>query len=144
MPSTQPVEILMVDDDPLDIELFERTIRRQRIVNPVHSAHDGIDALAYLRARSSCNAAPLVVLLDINMPRMNGIECLRAIRDDDSLRSTIVFVLTSSDNDRDVFDAYNLNVAGYLVKSDLGTGFREGIRLLRSYLQVSDPPAPTS
>lgn len=141
MDATKPAEILMVDDDDLDFELFQRTMRKERIANPLHHARNGVEALDMLRARiSDGNSAPLVVLMDINMPMMSGIECLRAIRGDEQLKSTVVFIMTTSDNDRDMLEAHKLNVAGYLVKNDLGTGFLEGIVMLESYWTLAELP----
>lgn len=137
-----PVEILMVDDDELDYELFRRQLAKQQITNVLHHVYDGEDALTFLRNRQEKGARnPLVVLMDVNMPRMNGIDCVRALREDPRLKSTVVFMLTTSDDDRDVLEAYELNVAGYLVKGNLGTAFLEGIQLLDTYFRVVRLPA---
>ncbi len=135
------VEILMVDDDELDYELFTRQLKKQRIANKSHRAKNGEEALRFLGEwYAAPNQPPLIVLLDINMPKMGGLECLKAIRADSKLRSTIVFMLTSSNHDRDVIDAYELNVAGYMVKGDLGPAFVEGVNFLQCYWRIVELP----
>ncbi|MEM7097201.1 MAG: response regulator [Pseudomonadota bacterium] len=124
------VEILMVDDDPLDFELFRRSLAKQSISKTLHYKPSGEEALAFLRHRDPAN--PLIVLMDINMPGMNGIECLEEIRQDPLLRSTTVFMLTTSEADADVAKAHELNAAGYLVKGSIGTAFVEQINLLEN------------
>lgn len=135
------VELLMVDDDELDVELFERSLKAQKIANPMYHCENGEDALEFLRHRVRENIKnPLVVLMDINMPKMGGIECVRQIRADDDLKSTIVFILTTSDDDRDVLESYKLNVAGYLVKGKLGDSFVDGVTLLDRFWKVVELP----
>lgn len=138
------VEILMVDDDDLDYELLIRQLKKQKIANPVHHVLDGVEALAFLRAwhndKSLEEPKSLIVLLDINMPRMGGLECLREIRNDPALKSTTVFILTTSKQDEDILGAYELNVAGYLVKNELGPAFLEGVLMLDTYWRVVELP----
>ncbi len=83
---------------------------------------------------------PNMVILDINMPRMNGLELLRKIREDDRLHDAIVFILTTSNADEDKFEAYNLNVAGYMLKSDMGNSFVRAVALVESYWNVVEFP----
>jgi DNA-binding NarL/FixJ family response regulator len=83
---------------------------------------------------------PNLVILDINMPRMNGLELLRKIREDSKLHDTIVFVLTTSNDEKDKFDAYNLNVAGYMLKSDMGNSFVRAVSLVENYWKVIEFP----
>lgn len=112
------VTFLVVDDNDLDVEKIERGFARFNIANPVIRAKDGLDALDYLRGEGGRERVkrPYVVLLDLNMPRMNGIEFLEELRNDPELADTSVFVLTTSDHKHDIRDAHQHNVAGYVVK----------------------------
>jgi CheY-like chemotaxis protein len=83
---------------------------------------------------------PYLILLDINMPRMNGIEFLHAVRQDDDLRRSIVFILTTSNNDADKLAAYDEQIAGYLLKANVGNDFRHVIELLDSYRNAVEFP----
>lgn len=112
--------ILIVEDDEVDIEVITRGLKRRGLPFDVHTAPNGEFALDQLRSGfSDDQRSRLIVLLDINMPRMNGHEYLQAIRDDLSLRKAIVFVLTTSSLEADRAQAYDKNVAGYFVKSEM-------------------------
>jgi len=113
--TVKPLNILLVEDDEVDVMNVQRAFERANIHRPLFRAGDGVEALDFLRSTSS----PLerrLVLLDLNMPRMNGIEFLRELRADTHLRRTPVVVLTTSDDEQDKLDAFELNVAGYLLK----------------------------
>ncbi|MFK7914927.1 MAG: response regulator [Pseudomonadales bacterium] len=139
------VDILMVDDDELDVELFRRSLTKNRIANRLVWAQDGVEALEILQGkRAESIEQPAIVLLDINMPRMNGLEFLDAIRADPALKTLTVFVLTTSQDDRDIARAYENNVAGYMVKSELGESFAEGIGLLDHYWRVVELPSDSA
>lgn len=113
---TRPdLHILLVDDDDIDVMTVQRAFTRSQISHPLHVAHNGLQGLEKLRDGSIASARRLV-LLDLNMPRMNGIEFLRELRTDPELRTTSVVVLTTSDEARDKTEAYELGVAGYLLK----------------------------
>src|SRR5262245_50977634 len=116
MMSYKNVSILLVDDDRVDVLAVKTALEENNIANPVYVAEDGVKALELLRARGGPQDAPIpqpfLILLDLNMPRMNGIEFLKSLRSDPALRSSIVFVLTTSNDDRDRVAAYELNVAG--------------------------------
>ena len=132
----------MVDDDELDVELFRRTLRKNRIANRLIWARDGVDALEILQGKGPESVRPpAIVLLDINMPRMNGLEFLDVIRADPTLKTLTVFVLTTSQDDRDIARANKHSVAGYMVKSDLGESFSASIGLLDHYWRVLELPA---
>ena len=109
------LNILLVDDDDIDVMNVQRAFKKANILNPVFVAGNGIEALARLRDGSMPKQQRLV-LLDLNMPKMNGIEFLRELRADPALSMTSVVVLTTSNADRDKVDAYKLNVSGYLLK----------------------------
>lgn len=113
--NTQPLNILLVEDDEVDVLNVRRAFAKNHIMNPLIVAGDGIEALEMLRGGKVPKGRRLI-LLDLNMPRMNGIEFLREVRKDPELCASPVVVLTTSKDERDKIDAYNLNVAGYLVK----------------------------
>ena len=119
------ITLLLVEDDDVDAEAIQRAFRQQRIANPFVLARDGVEALAMMRDPAALKY-PYVVLLDINLPRMNGLELLEAVRDDPALARTIVFVLTTSDRDEDKVAAYDHHVAGYILKSRAGADFLRG------------------
>jgi CheY-like chemotaxis protein len=83
---------------------------------------------------------PYLIITDINMPRMNGIELLRKIRQSEEYRDSIVFALTTSNDEQDKIDAYELNVAGYMLKTDMGTSFQRAIALIENYWKVVEFP----
>ena len=131
------VRILLVDDDEVDIETVRRSLRRCGIAHEMCIVRDGLQALAWLRGPEAQLARhPPVVLLDINMPRMSGLELLRELRADEALGNLAVFVLTTSDDENDIFEAYHLSVAGYLLKTAAGDGFVEATRLIGHYWQA--------
>jgi CheY-like chemotaxis protein len=109
------LNILLVEDDQVDVMNVKRAFDKNRIANPLYVAGDGVEAMALLKA-GRIPRERRIILLDLNMPRMNGIEFLRALRADPELALTPVVVLTTSDDERDKINAYNLNVAGYLLK----------------------------
>jgi CheY-like chemotaxis protein len=146
MKSNRDVRILMVDDDVVDRKSLRRAFAGREIDIPVEEASDGAAALEFLRD-SEANGKPAqqhLVLLDLNMPRMNGIEFLERLRSDDRLSSMVVFVLTTSRAEKDRSDAYRHNVAGYIVKSDAGDGFAELVDLLAKYVNAVELPPPPS
>ena len=141
----QSVDILMVDDDELDVELFRRALNKNRIANRLVWARDGVEALEVLRGQGAESIElPAIIILDINMPRMNGLEFLDAMRADPELKTLTVFVLTTSQDDRDIARAYQNNVAGYMVKSELGESFAAGVGLLDHYWRVVELPTDES
>ena len=115
MSTERTTNILLVEDDDLDVMNVRRAFAKGNIKNPLFHAEDGLVALEMLR-NGTIPAARRLVLLDLNMPRMNGIEFLRELRADPALRGTSVVVLTTSDEERDRIEAYDFHVAGYLVK----------------------------
>lgn len=130
-----PLTILLIDDDDVAIESAQRNLKKCGIDYPVITAHDGQEGLDILRGKSDHGKLPreLVVLLDLNMPRKNGFEFLDDVRNDQQLRSTVVFVLTTSDADADRTRAYHNCIAGYMVKSALGHQFSQLANLLTVY-----------
>jgi CheY-like chemotaxis protein len=141
MPSTK-VHILLVEDDDVDSEAIQRSFRRNKIANPIYRVTDGQEALAALRGEDGHPRLPrpYMILLDINMPRMNGLEFLQTLRQDPELQQSIVFVLTTSDRDEDRFAAYSEHVAGYILKRHAGENFVRLLTMLRNYWLVVELP----
>lgn len=133
------INILLVEDDQVDVMNVRRAFEKNRITNPLWVARDGVEALEMLE-RAEVPKERLLVLLDLNMPRMNGIELLREIRGRDDLRHLPVVVLTTSDDERDRIDAYNLNVAGYILKPVTFFNFVETMATLNKYWTLVELP----
>lgn len=114
MSEPREIHILLVDDDAVDVMTVQRAFEKANVTNPLHVASNGIEALE--RLRDGTIPARRIVLLDLNMPRMNGLEFLQHLRADPELHPTCVVVLTTSNEERDKVEAYRLNVAGYLLK----------------------------
>ncbi|WP_437316725.1 response regulator [Sorangium sp. So ce385] len=133
------LNIILVEDDTVDVMNVRRAFDRGKITNPLWVAGDGVEGLDLLRG-SQVPRDRRLVLLDLNMPRMNGIEFLRELRSDASLRATPVVVLTTSNDDRDKVDAYDLNVAGYLLKPVTFMSFVELMTALNRYWTLVEMP----
>jgi len=129
------LSILLVEDDDVAAETVVRSLNRIGLALPVVWAQDGEVALQALRDADPQRRAPRprVVLLDLNMPRMNGFEFLQHLRADPNLHDEVVFVLTTSDADTDRTRAYHENIAGYMVKASVGPQFSKLAQLLQSY-----------
>lgn len=130
--------ILLVEDDAVDVMTVKRAMRELNINNPLHVAANGEEALALLR--DSETPKPALILLDVNMPRMNGIEFLEHAKADAELRTIPVVMLTTSEADRDRIESFKLGVAGYMLKPvDYGR-FVETIRTVHIYWTLSQVP----
>lgn len=136
------VSILLVEDDDIDAEGVERALEKAYIANPRFRARDGVEALEMLRGENGHEAIPTphLLLVDINMPRMDGIEFMTEIRKDEKLKKSIAFILTTSNGESDKIEAYNLNVAGYLVKSKVGDNFVDMIDMLDHFWKIVEFP----
>ena len=133
------LNILLVEDDDVDVMNVRRAFKRNNISNPLWVAGNGVEALEMLRS----GVVPVerrLILLDLNMPKMNGIEFLRELRADPELVATSVVVLTTSNDDRDKVGAYNLNVAGYLLKPVTFLSFVELMAALNKYWRLVELP----
>jgi CheY-like chemotaxis protein len=130
--------ILLVEDDMIDAIIAQRAFNDLKITNKLVHKVDGEDALAYLRDKT--NEKPCVILLDLNMPRMNGFEFLKIVKADDVLKRIPVVVLTTSTGDQDVLKGFNLGVAGYIVKPVNYMQFVEAMRALNMYWTLSRLP----
>lgn len=134
MNDSPPMSILLVDDDDVAAEALVRGLRKHSMEGPIVIAEDGIVALKILRGtHASKIAKPYIVLLDLNMPRMNGLEFLRELRNDAALKGAVVFVLTTSGAEADRTRAYEHSIAGYMLKSAVGPQFRGLARFLIEY-----------
>jgi CheY-like chemotaxis protein len=135
-------QLLHVEDDDLCLMGLSRAFKAAKIANPITFAHDGIEALEMLRGTNGRTRLPrpFLVLLDLNMPRMDGIEFLREVRKDEELKKIIVFIMTTSGADEDKVNAYNLGVAGYILKTNPANPFLEATALLDTYWRVVEFP----
>lgn len=136
MPTSREVRILLVEDDEIDVKALLKAFKKLKIANPVTVAKDGIEGWEALQTLPR----PFLVIMDINMPRMSGIELLRKMRASKSFHDAIVFILTTSTDEQDKFEAYNLNAAGYMLKSDMGTSFIHAIEMVERYWRVIEFP----
>ncbi|MBE9099933.1 response regulator [Vacuolonema iberomarrocanum] len=138
------VNILLVEDDEVDVMNVTRAFRRSNITNPLYVASNGLEALEMLRgvegAQPAVPGTRRIILLDINMPKMNGIEFLTELRKDPQLAPTPVIVLTTSDEDQDRVEAYKLNVAGYILKPVTFSSFAEVMAALNHYWTLCEIP----
>lgn len=137
------VTLLIVEDDAVDRESVIRGLRRIKIANVIATASDGVEALDRLRGTGGQEPLPrpLVVLLDLNLPRMNGSEFLAELRADEDLADTIVVVLTTSESSSDIRRAYEYDVAGYIVKQRVGADFVRLVELLETFWRVIELPS---
>lgn len=140
--SREPVSVLLVEDDRVDVMNVRRAFRKVGIPHTLHVASDGLDALRMLRGEGvpALDPPPKVILLDLNMPKMNGIEFLDVLRADAALKTISVFILSTSDDDRDKLAAYEKNVAGYILKPVEPAAFIDAMRTLNGYWSLIEFP----
>lgn len=132
------VNILLVEDDEVDIMNVQRAFKKNSIDNPLFIARNGLEALEILRNGEV--PFPHIIILDINMPKMNGIEFLKELRADDELKRASVYVMTTSNEDSDIINAYNLNVAGYILKPLSFEKFVTSVATMNSYWKLCERP----
>ena len=140
--SYQTVEILLVEDSDADAEMTVRTLRRRGIANRIERVHDGVEALDYLRVQGAHagrrTGMPRLVLLDLKMPRMDGLQVLREMKADARLRKIPVVMMTSSREEGDLIESYELGVNSYVVKPvDFGE-FAETIAQVGMYWMIAN------
>jgi CheY-like chemotaxis protein len=132
--NSRAIEVPVIDDDELTAEVIERGLRKAGVQVRIVAACDGRDGLDVLRGKVDRKIRrPYLILLDLNMPKMNGFEFLEEVRNDSALRDSIVFVLSTSDTDADRSRAYQELVAAYMVKSAIGPQFAKLALLLQQY-----------
>jgi len=129
--------ILLVEDDYVDTMAVKRVLKELNTANDLVCALNGEDALTYLRGKD--NKLPCLILLDLNMPKMNGMEFLRVVKADETLKSIPIVVLTTSNDEQDMTRSFGLGAAAYIVKAFGYRDFRERIRTIETYLA---PPQP--
>ena len=127
--------ILLVEDDEVDIMTVKRSLKEIKITNPLNVVNNGEEALAYLNEKYPL--LPSIILLDINMPRMNGIEFLKHAKVDERFKRIPVIILTTSKEEQDRYASFNLSVAGYMVKPVDYKQFVELMRTIEVYWSIS-------
>ena len=145
-PHARPINILLVEDDDVDVELIERTLEKDRVLNSLYRVADGVQAMEYLRRTGEYADAvrPDLVLLDLNMPRMDGRETLKQIKEDPELETLPVVVFTSSDDERDIMESYKYKANSYVTKPIDLIKFREILHEIRDYWFCVVTLPPTS
>ncbi len=137
------VNIILVEDDQVDRMNVKRAFEKNNILNPLHVANDGLEALEMLKGENGklrISPIPKIMLLDINMPRMNGIELLKEMRKDEELKAISVFIMTTSNDNKDKYEAYSLNVAGYILKPISFEKFVNAVSVLKNYWSLTELP----
>ena len=143
----RPVEILLVEDNPNDVELALHALKKNNIANRIEVARDGAEALDFIfcagaYSQRNMDNPPKVILLDLKLPKVDGLEVLRQIKSDPRTRAIPVVVLTSSREDRDIVESYHLGVNSYIVKPVDFEQFTEAVHTLGLYwLLLNQPPA---
>jgi len=143
-----PLEILLVEDNQNDVELALHALKKHKLANHIEVVRDGAEALDFVFARGAyghrdINQTPRVVLLDLKLPKVDGLEVLRQIKADPRTRKIPVVVLTSSREERDVMESYNLGVNSYILKPVDFQQFTEAVRTIGLYwLLLNEPPKP--
>lgn len=142
-PENKKTSLLLVDDDEVDVMTVKRAFKKNNITNPLYIANNGLEALEMLRGKEMpklLTGQRRLILLDLNMPKMSGIEFLRELRADPEFKALPVIVLTTSNEEQDKVEAYNLNVAGYIIKPVTFAKFVEAVGTLNKYWTLSEMP----
>jgi two-component system response regulator len=142
----QHVEILLVEDSPADAEMTLRTLKKRGIANDIEWVRDGVEALEFLRCEGNWaqrrNGHPRLVLLDLKMPRMDGLEVLRQLKQDPRTRHIPVVMMTSSQEEGDLMASYSLGVNSYVVKPVDFDSFAETVAQVGMYWVLANQTAP--
>ncbi|MCF8366925.1 MAG: response regulator [Bacteroidales bacterium] len=141
--SNKAVNILLVEDDLVDVMNVKRAFKKNNISNPLFVAENGEEALEMLRGHNQkkiFDSLPRIILLDLNMPKMGGIEFLKELRSDENLKNISVFVMTTSNEDNDKVEAFRLNVAGYILKPLSMESFIHAVSTLHNYWMLCEYP----
>jgi two-component system, response regulator len=142
------IEILLVEDNPNDEELTLHALHKNKIINTIHVVHDGEEALDFIFCQGqysyrSINKPPTVILLDLKLPKVEGLEVLRQIKRDDRTRTIPVVVLTSSQLDRDIVESYRLGVNSFVSKPVAFDEFTRAVSEIGLYWALLNQPVPT-
>lgn len=144
MHADRPINVLLIEDDEVDIMNVKRAFKKNQINNPIFVAANGVEALEILRGKRApshpISSSRCLILLDLNMPKMGGLEFLQELRSDPTLRILPVVVLTTSNQDQDRIQAYEYNVAGYLIKPVTFAAFTHLIMVLNQYWMSNEMP----
>jgi CheY-like chemotaxis protein len=132
------LNVLLVEDDDIDFMSIVRSFKKRKILNKITRAIDGVHALELLREETITK--PFIVLLDLQMPRMSGLEFLDTIRNDDMLNDMVIFVLTTSDNEQDIVRSYKKHIAGYFLKDRVSDQFLDVVDVLDGYWRILQLP----
>ncbi|EAT12681.1 response regulator [Bermanella marisrubri] len=138
--SDESITLLLVEDDDIDAMSIQRSFKKHRIANPIHRVVDGLEALEVIK--SGTVKKPFIILLDLNLPRMDGLDFLEWLRESDQFNDIVVFVLTTSKAEEDQVRAYNLHAAGYFFKSECGNQFLDVVSMLDGYWKIVKMPKP--
>ncbi len=150
MTETNMIELLLVEDDPQDLELALRALRKSNLANRIHTARDGAEAIEFIfcegaYAMRDIADRPKVILLDLKLPKIDGLEVLRRIKADERTKMIPVVVLTSSKEQKDVIESYSLGVNSYIVKPVNFEGFVDAVGNLGLYwMLLNHPPGMAS
>jgi CheY-like chemotaxis protein len=140
--------ILLVEDDPHDVELILTALTEQHLANAVVVVRDGVEALDYLDRKGTfggrAGGNPVLILLDLKLPRLNGLDVLRCIKADEQMRLVPVVILTSSREDRDLAECYRLGVNAYVVKPVRFTEFMDTVKHIGAFWAMINEPPPGS
>lgn len=137
------IPIMLVEDDHIDVMNVQRAFKKNNITNTLYIAFNGVDALNMLKGidgKPKISPLPQIIITDINMPKMNGIEFIKELRNDPELQSIIVFVLSTSNDENDKIEAYKLNVAGYILKPVSFEKFVGSIAILSNFWNLCAHP----
>jgi two-component system response regulator len=145
---SEPLEILLVEDNPSDLELTLHALEKHNLANKIHVARDGEEALDFLFCRGAFShrtfdAPPKVVLLDLKLPKVDGLEVLRAVKSDPRTKAVPVVIMTSSKQQRDLVESYHCGVNSYIQKPINFTEFQQVIGQLGYYWLAINQPPPT-
>jgi len=130
--------ILLVEDDRVDAMTLKRALNDQKVISPLVQVTNGEEAIEYLR--NGGNQEPCLILLDLNMPKMNGVEFLKIVKADETLKKIPIVVLTTSAEERDIAESFERGAAGYMVKSVDYEKFVEIVRAIDAYWSLSELP----
>lgn len=138
MTPPEDIILLLVEDDDIDAEGIERAFSENKIANPIVRANDGLEALELLKTEKFNQS--YIILLDLNMPRMGGIDFLKALRKHPKHSNAVVFVLTTSSADKDIIASYDEHISGYFVKNEIGSNLFDIAKLFNCYWKMVKLP----